>query len=100
MFLAFAQTIFSRGLVEGLKKFAPTVDAQSVIVAGASAFRQVVQPEQLEGVLQAYSLGIDRIFYLAAAGSVATFVFCWGMGWYSVKKKDVDGQESEKDETT
>lgn len=91
IFLAFAQMIFSRSSVDGLRKFAPTVNAQVVITAaGASAIRQVVKPEELQGVLQAYNLGIDRNFYLAASASATTFVFCWGMGWYSVKKKDID----------
>jgi hypothetical protein len=98
LFLAFAQTIFSRSLVDGLKKFAPTVNAQVVIAAGASAIREVVKPEELQGVLQAYNLGIDRNFYLAASASALTFVFCWGMGWYSVKKKDVDTREGMRDE--
>jgi len=89
LFLTFAQTIFSHSLVEGLKKFAPTVDAQAVIAAGASAIRQVVEPDQVEGVVEAYNLGINRNFYLAAGAAVGTFVFCWGMGWHSVKKKEV-----------
>ena len=89
LFLTFAQTIFSRSLVDGLKKFAPTVDSQAVIAAGASAIRQVVKPDEVEGVLNAYTLGINRNFYLAASASVGTFIFCWGMGWHSVKKKKV-----------
>jgi hypothetical protein len=89
VFLTFAQTIFSRSLVDGLKKFAPTVDAPAVIAAGATAIRQVVKPDEVEGVLEAYNLGINRNFYLAAGAAVATFVFCWGMGWHSVKKKKV-----------
>lgn len=89
LFLSFAQTIFSRSLVEGLKKFAPTVNSQAVITAGASAIRQVVKPEEVLGVLEAYNLGINRNFYLAAGGSAGTFVFCWGMGWYHIKKKKV-----------
>jgi hypothetical protein len=87
LFLAFAQTIFSNSLVDGLKKFAPTVNPQVVITAGASAIRQVVKPEEILGVLKAYNLGVNHNFYLAAGGSAGTFVFCWGMGWYSVKKK-------------
>ncbi|CZR65599.1 related to MFS multidrug transporter [Phialocephala subalpina] len=87
LFLAFAQTIFSRSLVDGLKKFAPTVDAQTVITAGASAIRQVVKPEDIPGVLKAYNLGVNRNFYLAVGASAGTFLFSWGMGWSSVKKK-------------
>lgn len=89
LFLAFAQTIFSRSFVDGLKKFAPAVNAQTVITAGASAIRQVVRPEDVPGVLKAYNLGVDRNFYLAVGASAGIFLFSWGMGWYSVKKKKV-----------
>jgi hypothetical protein len=94
VFLTFAQTIFSHSLVDGLKKFAPRVDAQAVIIAGASAIREIVEPDQVKGVVEAYNLGINRNFYLAAGASVGTFVSCWGMVWYSVKKKTVVTPES------
>lgn len=96
LFLAFAQTIFSRSLVDSLKKFAPTVNAQTVINAGASAIRRVVDPEDVPGVLKAYNLGVNRNFYLAVGASAGTFLFSWGMGWYSVKKKKatLEGQEA------
>ena len=45
-------------------------------------------PESLLiGVLKAYSKSIDHVFYLAAASVAMTFVFCWGMGWRSIKKQ-------------
>lgn len=94
LFLTFAQTIFNRGLVDGLKRFAPTVNAQAVIDAGASGIRQVVKPDELGGVLEAYNLAINHNFYLAAAAGVATFIFCWGMGWHSVKKKNITTPEA------
>jgi hypothetical protein len=87
IFLTFAQFIFSHGLVNGLKKFAPTVDVQTVIDAGATAVRQVVKPEELTGVLKAYNVAINHAFYLSAGCAVGTLVFCWGMGWHSIKKK-------------
>ncbi|KAH8784717.1 efflux pump [Hyaloscypha finlandica] len=89
IFLTFAQTIFSRSLIDGLKDYAPTVDAQAVIIAGASAIKRVVKPDQVQGVLEAYNLGVNRNFYLAAGASAGTFVFCWGMGWQSVKQKRI-----------
>jgi hypothetical protein len=86
LFLSFAETIFSNSLVSGLAEFAPTVDAEAVIAAGASSFRSILQPGQLEGVLLAYSLSLVRCFYLAAATAAAVFVTCWGMGWKDVRK--------------
>ncbi len=93
LFLAFAKTIFSHGLVDGLKKYAPHVDAQAVISAGATSVRKVVNPEQLKGVLEAYNVRTNHAFWLAAGCSAATSVFSWGMGWRSVKKKKAAAPE-------
>lgn len=84
--LTFAQVIFNQSLREGLRRFAPTVDFKAIIAAGASGIREIVKPEELHGVLQAYNLGIIREFYLAAIAAVLLFALSWGMGWHSVKK--------------
>ena len=89
LFSTIAQTLFSQGLSSGLEKYAPAVDAESVIAAGASAFRQVVNPDQLVGVLRAYSLAVSHTFYLAAGSTAVMFFFCWGMGWHKIAKKNV-----------
>jgi hypothetical protein len=87
LFLAFAQTIFSRGLSTGLAKYAPTVNVRTVVEAGATGIKNVVKPEEVTGVLKAYNLAINHDFYLAAGSAVAFFACSWGMGWHSIKKK-------------
>jgi hypothetical protein len=86
LFLSFAETIFSNSLVSGLANFAPTVDAEAVITAGASSFRSLLEPGQLESVLLAYNQSLVHCFYLAAATAAAVFVTCWGMGWKDVRE--------------
>lgn len=93
LFLAFGQLVFSHGLVEGLGRFAPHVDAQRVIDAGATAVRDVVQKGDLGNVLEAYSLGVSRCFYLAAGCSAVTVFAAFGMGFGSVKKVDERNEE-------
>ncbi|KAF2188862.1 efflux pump [Zopfia rhizophila CBS 207.26] len=93
LFLTFGQTIFSHGLSSGLQEYARTADARAVIAAGATAFRQVVKPEQVMGILQAYSMAISYNFYLSAGASAATFIVCWGMGWKKINKKKVTAPE-------
>lgn len=85
--LALAQTIFSHSLDDGLATYAPIVDAQEVLAAGATAFREVVKPEEVLGVLQAYNLGVVRVFYFGAGMAVGTFAFAWGIGWRNIKEK-------------
>ena len=89
LFLTFAETVFTNGLTQAIIAFAPDVNAEKVIAGGASAVRAVVPKADLAGVLLAYNQGIQHTFYLAAGAAAATLVFCWGMGWKSVKKAKV-----------
>ena len=87
VFLSIAELIFSNSFRTLLMKEAPSVDAQKVVEAGATAFRKFVSGSDLAGVLVAYADSIDRVFYMAAAMGVGCFVFAFGMGWKSLKKK-------------
>ncbi|KAJ5928257.1 hypothetical protein N7466_007213, partial [Penicillium verhagenii] len=81
IFLAVAEVIFAQGLRTKIPEYAPSVNAETVIQAGATGFRQVVSAQDLPEVLVAYAQSIDRVFYLNAALSCAQFVFAWGVGW-------------------
>ena len=89
LFLTFAETDFTNGLKKAIPIFAPNVSAEAVIAAGASAVRDVVPDAELGGVLMAYNQAVKHTFYLATGAAAATLVFCWGMGWKSVKKAKV-----------
>ncbi len=41
----------------------------------------MVAGHDLDGRPKAYSVAIDRIFYLGASVAVASWMFSWGMGW-------------------
>lgn len=86
LFLAFGQLVFNHGLVEGLGKFAPGVDAEKIIKAGATAVRDVVSRADLRDVLEAYTLGVRECFYLAVGCSAVTVFASFGMGFGTVKK--------------
>ncbi|KAI1379513.1 major facilitator superfamily domain-containing protein [Hypoxylon crocopeplum] len=87
IFLTLYNTIFSTSLRTLLPQQAPNVDAQAVLAAGATRFRDVVDPQYLPSVLIAYSKSIDRVFYLAAGAGVGGFIAAWGMGWQDIRKK-------------
>jgi hypothetical protein len=87
VFLSLAETVFSNSFGGLISKYAPSVNSQSVIDAGATGFRKIVSGTDLAGVLTAYAKSIDRVFYLAAGVGVACFVFTWGMGWKDLRKK-------------
>jgi hypothetical protein len=86
LFLSFAETVFTNGLVKALSTFAPEVNAEIVINAGATAVSSAVPQSSIAGVLLAYNQAISYVFYLATGAAVATFACCWGMSWKSVKK--------------
>jgi hypothetical protein len=81
LFLTFAETVFTNSLVQALSTYAPGINSQTVINAGATAMRDAVPRSSLAGVLLAYNEAISHTFYLAAGAGVAIFAFCWGMGW-------------------
>lgn len=87
IFLAFAQIIFSQSLTSDLAIYAPNVDAKIVEAAGATGFRTVVQPAEVNGVSRAYNSAATKDFYLAVGCAGAILICCWGMGWVNVKKK-------------
>ncbi|KAI0161037.1 major facilitator superfamily domain-containing protein [Hypoxylon sp. FL1284] len=88
VFLTLYNTIFSTSMKNLLPQQAPNVDAQAVLNAGATRFREVVRPEDLPGVLTAYSNSLDRVFYLVVGAGVGGFLAAWGMGWRDIRKKN------------
>jgi hypothetical protein len=86
VFLSLAETIFSNSFRALISEYAPSVDSQSVIDAGATGFRKIIVGTDLTGVLVAYAKSIDRIFYMAAGMGAGCFVFAMGMGWKNLKK--------------
>ncbi|KAF5874199.1 putative mfs multidrug transporter protein [Botrytis fragariae] len=89
--LTFASTIFTAKLKSGLRVYAPSVDPQIVIEAGATAYRNVIPKDQVMNVVTAYNLAINHCFYLAAGMAAGVMLFVWGMGWKKIGGKD-DGK--------
>jgi acetyl-CoA acetyltransferase len=86
LFLSFDQTTFSNGLKDALRQYAPEVDAEAVIKAGATGFRALVDKSSVDGIIMAYNQAVSHVFYVACGAACGAFVFCWGMGWKSIKK--------------
>lgn len=82
-----ANTVFDNSLLSEIRSKAPGVNAEAVLAAGATAFRQVVSPEQLPSVLEAYAISFDRVFYLVIGLTGAMFITSCGLGWHDVREK-------------
>ncbi len=61
--LALSNMIFQEGLRVQLPIYAPAVNPAAIIAAGATHFRDIVSAKDLPGVLKAYSLAINHVFY-------------------------------------
>jgi hypothetical protein len=87
-FLSFADVIFNNSLRNLIPQDAPNVNAEAVIQAGATGFREVVPADELHSVLVAYATSVDSVFYLAVGASCAAWLTSWAMGWKDIRKKD------------
>lgn len=87
LLLSFSDTILTNSLKTLIPEYAPSVDAQTIINAGATGFRSIIKGADLVGVIAAYAKSVDRVFYLTAGAAVGSFMSGWFMGWKDIRKK-------------
>ncbi|RDW75514.1 hypothetical protein BP6252_06656 [Coleophoma cylindrospora] len=87
VFLSLDEIIFSSSLRHYIKIYAPEIDPQVIIDAGASGIRKAVPAASLSGVVLAYSKSVDRALYLGTGAAGIGLLFCFGMGWTNIKTK-------------
>jgi hypothetical protein len=88
VFLSLSQIVFSSRLRHYLAIYAPEIDPQLVIVAGAVGIRKAVPASSLPGVLLAYSKSFDRVMYLATGVAGGALFAAFGMRWMNIKRKE------------
>ncbi|KAL4819756.1 major facilitator superfamily domain-containing protein [Aspergillus spinulosporus] len=90
LFIAVAQSLFQNGLIEGVVKYAPSVDPAAIVEAGATEMRHVLeqlgQLDQLENVILAFLDGLRDTYRLSLALFLAAFVVACFFEWRSVKE--------------
>ncbi|KAJ5822782.1 hypothetical protein N7447_005122 [Penicillium robsamsonii] len=86
IFLTAASAVFDSGLKSFVPKYAPKVDLQTIISAGATGIQNAVSSSDLSGVLVAYSKSISYVFIMSAALGVLIVVFSFGMGWKDIRR--------------
>lgn len=102
LFISVAQTLFQNGLLSGIEKNAPMLDADVFLHSGATEIRSLLgdmhQIGELDAVLQAYVEGLTHTYWITTACAIAAFCACCGLEWRSVKKGH--GQERDKSKKT
>lgn len=88
VFLTLGQAIFSNSLHSKISQDAPGVSADAILAGGARMVRQLATPQQLSGVVLAYSQAIDSVMYLGIALGGCAFLCAWGLGWKDIRQKE------------
>lgn len=98
LFISVAQTLFQNGLLSGIEKNAPMLDAEVFLHSGATEIRALLtemhQIGELHAVLQAYVDGLTHVYWITTACAIAAFFAVCGLEWKSVKKGH--GQDRDK----
>lgn len=74
------QNLLTDGLLRALSKV-QGVDGANVVAAGAKGFREMVQPEMLSAVVDAYNSALRNVFWVALATPALAWVTSWAMEW-------------------
>ena len=85
--ISIAQNIFANSLVKEIPKYAPGLDPQVLLMAGATNIRKVVPPELLQGVLEGYNKSVTNSYILSIACGGLAVLCCALFEWKSVKGK-------------
>ncbi|KAF3202729.1 hypothetical protein TWF106_002124 [Orbilia oligospora] len=87
VFIAVGQSSFVNKLVKGLIQInAEGFDASKAIHTGATHLKEVIAPQYLPQVWEAYNAAIVNVFYVAVALCCASLIGALGMEWVSTRK--------------
>ncbi|KAJ0160977.1 putative HC-toxin efflux carrier TOXA [Colletotrichum tanaceti] len=74
------QNLFTDGLLRNLGRV-QGVDGAAVVAAGGVGFREMVPPERLEAVVDAFNSALGNVFWVALAAPVLAWIVSWAMEW-------------------
>lgn len=98
LFLSFGTTIFTQSLRHLIPDHDNGTNPEAIIQAGATGFRNILNPGEIGGILIAYAKSIDRVFYLITALTAVSFFFAFGLGWKDVREKKTPEAKKDVDE--
>ncbi|KAL5328128.1 hypothetical protein ACEPPN_005836 [Leptodophora sp. 'Broadleaf-Isolate-01'] len=92
LFVSIGPNVFTNKLVEGLSKYAPSVDRLSVLRIGATSLQSShdLDKSDLPGVILAYNDALTHAFLVAAIMAAFTIIGSACVEWKSVKSKKID----------
>ena len=91
LFVSIGQNVFSNKLLQGLAKYAPSIDPSIILKIGATSIQSTVGKSVLPGVTLAYNDALTHSFLVAAVMAAVGLVPALAMEWKSVKKDQKKG---------
>lgn len=67
IFVSVAQSIFTNELASNVPKYVPGIDVAKVISTGATELRKVFPADQIQGIIEAYMVGLKDAYVTAIA---------------------------------
>jgi MFS family permease len=74
------QNLFTDKLLRNLSEV-QGIDGAAVVAAGGRGFREVVPPELINAVIDAFSSALRNVFWVALATPVLAWIVSWAMEW-------------------
>ncbi|CAK7236099.1 hypothetical protein SBRCBS47491_009521 [Sporothrix bragantina] len=91
-----ARTVLTSTMASALAKYAPTVDAATVVNTGVTDLRSVIPADQIQGVIVAYNKALVNVYYLQLALSATALVCSCFLGWRDIRKpRDVQKEKED-----
>jgi hypothetical protein len=92
LFISVGQNVFQNGIIRGTHKFAPGLDPQILLRAGATEIKSTLTKagmlDEYQGALKAYMVGLIDTYRVAVACVAAAAVAAFFFEWRSVKDEE------------
>ena len=90
LFVSISQNVFSNKLLQGLAKYAPSIDPNIILKTGATSIQQTIDKADLPGVTLAYNNALTQSFLVACIMASMSLLGSVTIEWKSVKGKKIE----------
>ncbi|KIK69224.1 hypothetical protein GYMLUDRAFT_237049 [Collybiopsis luxurians FD-317 M1] len=97
--LGISQSIFNAALAKEVVRYAPSIDPNIVLNAGATAFRSIVPADALDGVVEAYAKAIRTVLIVPIAYAGVSLLISFAIERSNLKSKRQNQVEKAATET-
>ncbi|KAJ7063877.1 MFS transporter [Mycena amicta] len=89
LFISIGTNVFTTNLVKGISQSVPGISPQTVISAGATSVRGLIDQRYLPALLEVYNTALTKAFQVSIVMGAASVFGAAVMEWKSIKDKNV-----------